>query len=491
MPALADCIQPLLKAHRRLASDLAELCREVNHEVYLVGGAVRDALLGRAVHDMDLTLAADGLALGRKLADRLRCPFVPLDDTDRTGRVVLRRGFTIDISSFKGDTLETDLRKRDFTINAMAFRLADVLDGRGSLVDPLGGAADLAAGKLRAVSEASFRDDPLRILRAFRLAGQFNLDITPETAAWIEACDEDLHRVSGERLLYELALILGARRTADRVSAMVRSGVFRFLFPGWKGQPSPALARRLERTDRLIARDVFLEDHGLYAHLPDSGARLAGGRSILWIIRYASLVLYRILAGGADTALETVEGASGADTALETVEGAGGADTAMETVEGAADRLRLSNRERQALHQLVFGASRLLEGAAVRDPDDEALCRILRGTKDDTPGAALLALAHGPDEGSAAGGRTAKAVRRLLRMYTRYGSVRATGPLLSGADVMTDLDLSEGPEIGRMLDKLETIQIMHDIRTREQARKLLYDDTADGPVGPDGPARPT
>ena len=477
MPALADCIQPLLKAHRRLASDLAELCREVNHEVYLVGGAVRDALLGRAVHDMDLTLAADGLALGRKLANRLRCPFVPLDDTDRTGRVVLRRGFTIDISSFKGDTLETDLRKRDFTINAMAIRLADVLDGRGSLVDPQGGAADLAAGRLRAVSEASFRDDPLRILRAFRLAGQFNLDITPETAAWIEACDKDLHRVSGERLLYELALILGARRTAGRVSAMVRSGVFRFLFPGWKGQPAPALTRRLERTDRLIARDVFLEDHGLYAHLPDSGARLAGGRSILWIIRYASLVLYRIQAGAADTALETVEGA-------------GAADTALETVEGAADRLRLSKRERQALHQLVFGASRLLEGAAVRDPDDEALCRILRGTKDDTPGAALLALAHGPDEDSAAGGRTAKAVRRLLRLYTRYGSVRATGPLLSGADVMADLDLSEGPEIGRVLDKLETIQIMHDIRTREQARKLLYDDTADGPDGPDGPARP-
>ena len=501
MPALADCIQPLLKAHRRLASDLAELCREVNHEVYLVGGAVRDALLGRAVHDMDLTLAADGLALGRKLADRLRCPFVPLDDTDRTGRVVLRSGFTIDISSFKGDTLETDLRKRDFTINAMAFRLADVLDGRGSLVDPLGGAADLAAGRLRAVSEASFRDDPLRILRAFRLAGQFNLDITPETAAWIEACDEDLHRVSGERLLYELALILGARRTAGRVSVMVRSGVFRFLFPGWKGQAAPVLTRRLERTDRLIARDVFLEDHGLYAHLPDSGARLAGGRSILWIIRYASLVLHRIRAGGADTGLETAEGADGADTDLETVEGAdgadaaletveiggGGADTALETVEGAVDRLRLSKRERQALHQLVFGASRLLVAAAVRDPDDEALCRILRGTKDDTPGAALLALAHGPDEGSAAGGRTAKAVRRLLRMYTRYGSVRATGPLLSGADVMADLDLSEGPEIGRVLDKLETIRIMHDIRTREQARKLLYDDTA---VGPDAPARP-
>ncbi len=172
-----------------------------------------------------------------------------------------------------------------------------------------------------------------------------------------------------------------------------------------------------------------------------------------------------------------------------TVEGAaGGANAALVTVEGAADRLRLSKRERQALHQLVFGASGLLEACAIRDPDDEALCRVLRGTKDDTPGAALLALAHGSDEdeGAAAGGRIARAVRRLLRLYTRYGSVRAAGLLLSGADIMEDLELPEGPEIGRMMDKLETIQIMHDIRTRDQARKLLYDDTADGMTGSDG-----
>ncbi len=454
MPALADCIQPLLKAHRRLASDLTDLCREVNHEVYLVGGSVRDAVLGRTVHDMDLTLAADGLELGRKLAARLRCPFVPLDDTDRTGRVVLRRGFTIDISSFKGDTLEEDLRKRDFTINALAFSLADVLNGSPSLIDPLGGAADLAARRLKAVSEAAFRDDPLRILRAFRLAGQFKLEITPETAGWIEAGNEDLRGVSGERVLYELALILDARSTAARVSAMVRSDVFRTLLSGWKEPATPALARALERMDRLIARDVFLEDHGLYAHLPGYGTKLAGGRSFLWILRFASLVLHRIRAEGAGPALETVE--------------------------GPADRLRLSKRERQGLHQLVFGAARLLEAAARRDPDDEALCRILRGTKDDTPGAALLALAHASDEGNAAFGRIAKAVRRLLVLFTRHGAVRTKGLLLNGADIMDDLGIPEGREIGRMLDRLETIQIIHDIRTRAQARKLLYEDTGTG-----------
>jgi len=488
MSAFVDPVQPLLKAHRRLASDLADLCREVNHEVYLVGGSVRDAILGRTVRDLDLTLAADGLALGRKLADRLRCPFVPLDDTDRTGRVVLRRRFTIDISSFKGDSLEADLRKRDFTINAMAVRLSDLLDGRPSIIDPLGGAADLAARRLKAVSEASFRDDPLRVLRAFRLAGQFGLDITSRTQTWIAACDEDLRRVSGERLLYELSLIMGRRRTADRVSAMIRSGVFGSLFPGWMESlsasaktssttsPSTSPSRRLERTDRLIARDVFLEDQGLYTHLTGYEAKMAGDRTSLWILRFASLLLCGIRAGGAAAA--TADGAAETtNSALERVESAAGADASTDSilnqVEGAADRLRVSKRERQALHQLVFGAVRLLEGAVSREPDDEALCRILRGSKDDTPGAALLALAHGPDEGSAAGGRIAKAARRLLWLYARHRSLRAKGLILTGADIMNDLGLAEGPEVGRLLDKLETIQTIHDIRTREQARELL------------------
>ena len=222
-----------------------------------------------------------------------------------------------------------------------------------------------------------------------------------------------------------------------------------------------------------------MEDQGLYTHLTGYEAKMAGDRTSLWVLRFASLVLCGIrtgggAAGGADSTLDRVEGAAGGTAG----DAASDADTALDRVEGAGDRLRLSKRERQALHQLVFGALRLLEGAATREPDDEALCRILRGSKDDTPGAVLLALAHAPDEGSAAGGRIAKAARRLLRLYARHRNLRAKGLILNGADIMDDLGLAEGPEVGRLLDKLETIQTIHDIRTREQARKLLYGDAA-------------
>ncbi len=457
MLPLAERIQSLFKVHPGLSAELRNLCREVDQEIYVVGGAVRDAILGRRIRDVDLTLAEDGLRLGRMLADRLRRPFVPLDDTDRTGRIVLRPRYTIDISSFKGDTLPEDLNKRDFTVNAIAVRLADGLEGRPSIIDPLNGAEDLASRRLKALSRQSFRDDPLRILRAYRLAGQFCLDITPETALWIAACPDGLRDVSGERLLYELALILGARCTADRVSAMMDTGVFGVLFPGWTGPAAAGLIRRLERMDRLMARDVFLGDYGLYTHLSGNGARLAGDRSGNWILRFASLVLFFILENGVDPALDSVE--------------------------RTADRLKLSNRERRALHQLVFGAKRLLEGAASRQTDDETLCRIIRGAKDETPGVALLALAHGTDADATAGS-VGEAVDRLIQLYGRHRTVRSRGLLLDGADIMDDLDIPAGPEIGRMLDRLENIQVLHDIRTREEARKLLYDDDVTGVGNP-------
>ena len=458
MHALADRIQSLFKVHPGLSAELRNLCGEVDQEIYLVGGSVRDAMLGRRIRDLDLTLAGDGLRLGRMLADRLRRPFVPLDDVDRTGRIVLRSRHTIDISSFKGDTLPDDLNKRDFTVNAMAVRLADILEGNSSIVDPLDGAKDLASHRLKALSRQSFRDDPLRILRAYRLAGQFGLDITPETASWIAACADGLRDVSGERLLYELALILGARDTANRVSAMADAGVFGVLFPGWTGPEKAGLNRCLERTDRLLARDVFLEDHGLYAHLSGYDTKLAGGRSGNWILRFASLVLAFIPANGIDSALDTVE--------------------------RTADRLKLSNRERRALHQLVFGAKRLLEGAASRQTDDEALCRTIRGAKDETPGAALLTLAHGTDADSVAAGSVGEVVDRLIQLYGRHRTVRARGLLLDGADIMDDLDIPAGPEIGRILDRLENIQVLHDIRTREEVRKLLYYDDVTGADNP-------
>ena len=145
-----------------------------NLDIYLVGGAVRDAMLGRDSNDLDFVLAGDTLKIARSLADKLGGAYFPLDATREYARIVLESDtpgerVKLDFATFQGGSLESDLRMRDFTINAMAVNL----NQPGKLIDPLGGAVDLAAKKLRACSPEAMLNDPVRILRAVRLAQKY------------------------------------------------------------------------------------------------------------------------------------------------------------------------------------------------------------------------------------------------------------------------------------------------------------------------------
>ncbi len=149
-------------------------------ELYLVGGATRDAMLGRVSLDLDLVAPSDGIKLARRVANSLGADVFPLDDERDTGRVIVTHPDgsreKLDFASYRGDSLEDDLRNRDFTVNALAVDLRTM-----SLLDPLSGAADLRAKKLRACSDASMRDDPIRVLRGIRQAAAFGFQIEPET----------------------------------------------------------------------------------------------------------------------------------------------------------------------------------------------------------------------------------------------------------------------------------------------------------------------
>ena len=145
-------------------------------ETALVGGAVRDALLGRLRQhpDLDLVVSGDAIALARSLASRCGGSCVVLDRERCMARLVLK-GWTIDLARQIGTSLEADLMRRDYTINAIALPLAPGAE----LLDPSGGLVDLAAGQLRAISEANLLEDPLRLLRGVRLAAELNLQLEP------------------------------------------------------------------------------------------------------------------------------------------------------------------------------------------------------------------------------------------------------------------------------------------------------------------------
>jgi poly(A) polymerase len=196
---LADRLRaaPLVEAARRGLGEAAG--------IWIVGGAVRDAVLGCEVADLDLAVAGDPGAAARAIAAELGEPAFELSAEFGTWRVISRsRGWQIDATAMRGERIEDDLAERDFTIGAVAVPI-----GAGEALDPFGGLADLERGQLRAVGERSFAADPLRLLRAARLAANLRLGIDAETVRLARASRALAAEPAGERQLTELRQLLG------------------------------------------------------------------------------------------------------------------------------------------------------------------------------------------------------------------------------------------------------------------------------------------
>ena len=187
----------------------------------LVGGAVRDGLLDRLAEkpDLDLVVPGDGIALAKGWAKRHGGTCVVLDSERQIARWVIK-GWTIDVARQEGASLEADLGRRDFTINAIALPLPQGTgqgQGQGdgahleaALVDPTGGLRHLEQRQLVAVQEANLVDDPLRLLRGLRLAAELNFELEAESSTWIGRHAPLLAAVAGERVLAELEKLAAA-----------------------------------------------------------------------------------------------------------------------------------------------------------------------------------------------------------------------------------------------------------------------------------------
>lgn len=202
---------------------------------WLVGGCVRDELLGRPVVDLDVVLAdAEGAA--RRYARLAGDAVFPLSERHGAWRVVRADGVTVDFVRLRG-SLADDLAARDFTVNAIAVPV-----GGGERVDPTGGADDLERRLLRAVSADVFRDDPLRLLRAVRIAGELGLAIDPGTEELIRRDAALVTRPAGERILAELERLTPAGlRRLDALGLLGPLGGDLALLDRVEGAPGPAL----------------------------------------------------------------------------------------------------------------------------------------------------------------------------------------------------------------------------------------------------------
>ena len=213
--------------------------------VYVVGGAVRDGLLGRvrAELDLDLVISVGAVDVARQLATAYQAGFVLLDAERQIARVVFP-GMTVDIAQQDGNGIISDLARRDYTLNAIAYDLQT-----GEKIDPLNGGQDIQQRMIRMVSRRNLVDDPLRLLRAYRQGAQLNFRIESDTRQAIRELVSLLTTVAAERVLTELRYLLQTPNSSQWLTEMVADD----LLAGWLEIPvCEDFKNRLTQFDRSI-----------------------------------------------------------------------------------------------------------------------------------------------------------------------------------------------------------------------------------------------
>lgn len=251
---------------------LAAEAARLHGPLYLVGGSVRDLLLDRLGLDVDFAVQGDAPALAQAVAQTLGLR-VTVHPTFQTA-TLHGDSFSFDIAMTRREVyvrpgalpivhsadIESDLRRRDFSVNAMALPLAPA----GELIDPLGGRRDLTAKRLRVLHERSFQDDATRILRAARYAVRLGLRVERQTLAWLRRDIAFLETISSERLRYELERILQEARPEEALTLLQRWGALGYLHPSLRFGTAEARAfARAQEEDGRPSVELYL---ALLAH---------------------------------------------------------------------------------------------------------------------------------------------------------------------------------------------------------------------------------
>lgn len=467
-----------------------------NQSLYLVGGALRDSLMGRENHDLDFAVPTGAMKLARKIANDLAGAFFPLDEETDTARIVIIHADgsrdVLDFAGFRGADLNADLCGRDFTMNAMA------LDVRtGEMIDPLGGEHDLREKCIRACRESSFSDDPVRILRAVRQAAAFGFSIAPETRKLMKDAALLLKNVSAERQRDELFKILEGPRPDAGIRALGLLGVLPVLLPelsALKGvkQSAPhvhdvwthtlAVLHHLEGILAVLAssrqESAYYTDplNGLLAqHLGHYAlqisdhlkAALNTDRSVRALLFFAAL--YHDVSKPQTKTTEE----SGRIRFL----GHDEKGALVSVKRGIA--LRLSNDELDRLKLVIFHHMRIhghsdrkLEG---KDPSRKSIYRFFRDTGPAGVELVLLSLADTratyeenltPEHWVAC---LEVCASLLEAWYEKAEEIVAPPQLLNGNDLMSELKVPPGRALGELLELVKEEQAAGQIATREEA----------------------
>jgi tRNA nucleotidyltransferase/poly(A) polymerase len=462
-------------------------------DVYLVGGSIRDLLLQRPIHDMDLVLAGDVRMVARRIARAVDGAFYMLDQERNTARVIDRHAHggpvVLDFAHYRANDLESDLWARDFTINAMALELNE----GGQLIDPTGGAADARAGILRACTPAALESDPVRVLRGVRLAVTLGFRIEPETFQLIRSAVPLLGRVTAERKRDELFRMLEGIKTTTSLRILDMIGALEHLLPeltATKGvtQSAPHTLPVYEHTLLMIDMLDQLLDTLVGEYKQEAGASLMLGIASVRLGRYRmqlaehfkrapnpnrslrGLLMLGTLYHDAGKAVNRTVDEDGR------IRFFGHEKSSEEMIALRGKALVLSQAEVQRIKTVIANHMRIHHLTSNEKlPSRRAVYRFFRSTGEAGIDVCLLSLAdimatYGTALPVEVWNREVDICRILLESWWEKGSEVISPPkLISGADIVKAFHLKPGPMIGRLLEAVHEAQAMGDVTNRQEA----------------------
>ena len=475
--------EPLLLSP--LLAQLRPIFIKLDVPVYLVGGSVRDAILGRVCHDLDFVVPENAIQITYRVADALHVPAYVLDRERDTGRVVLA-DMTLDFARFRGADLMADLQDRDFTINAIALPVA--ASTQHSLIDPNNGLADIEGQQIRLTHDEALQDDPIRVLRAVRQAISFGFTLTEATAVAINQAAPLLPTTSPERVRDELLKLLATAVPHQALHLMQQHSLLPQVLPeiavlaDFTQSPphhEPVLAHTISVLRWLVQVEKAIGQEPVAPPLSSLQEKLApyaqalsehiarpvdGGVKGLDLLRLGA-VFHDV--GKSET--QTEENGRIRFLGHDKV----GADMAAHRLR----QLAFSNEAINHVKQTVTGHMRplWLVNNQRDKPSRRAVYRYFRDIKTAGLDVALLALADhlATYDGPGDEDQWSDLVRLVAGLcdyyFQQYTEVVAPPPLLNGRQLMTALHLEPGPEIGRLLRLLEEAQAAGDITTPEEA----------------------
>ncbi len=458
---------------------LVRVASSRNVAVYIVGGTIRDWLLGRIPHDLDLTVVSGAGEFCRSLMRELGAgTFVQLGTSEEDAARVVWNGLDIDISSFRGGAtqLTEDLELRDFSINSLAVDLVVLADSAKlfEIIDPLSGLADLECEMLRHCPRA-FQDDPLRLLRAYRFMATLGFALDKGTRNEIAEHADKIESVAAERVLYELNLIMQTGQSADVLWQMHESGLLRYILPELYegiGVEQPNFHhldvfhhnfQALRELECLLTRaeDVYPEASSeVVAYLTDT--------NVLVCLKWAALFH--------DVGKPAVAGI--AETGPLRVTFHAHDEVGKRQFEALAKRLKWSNEERDrtasliAMHMHPFHLCNILREEKL---SARAALRLCRRAGANLPGLFLLAMSDSlASKGEL---KPEKMEDELIHLYREVATIYRENiqpalsgpPLLRGSDLIECFGLKPGPIFSIILEELQNLQVEGKVVTQEDA----------------------